>query len=156
MKFMSSVLVVKDMKKSREFYEGFLNQKVQMDLGANVSYEGFALLTLERWTDFINKKKSDINLDKTNEVELYFEVLDYDKFLEKLKSEKNIELVHDTKEFPWGQRGIRFYDPDNHIVEVGETLESVVKKQLDDGMSVDEIIEKTGLPKEYIMEIKKN
>jgi len=153
---MSSVLVVKDMKKSREFYEGFLNQKVQMDLGANVSYEGFALLTLERWTDFINKKKSDINLDKTNEVELYFEVLDYDKFLEKLKSEKNIELVHDTKEFPWGQRGIRFYDPDNHIVEVGETLESVVKKQLDDGMSVDEIIEKTGLPKEYIMEIKKN
>ena len=156
MKFMSSVLVVKDMKKSREFYEGFLNQKVQMDLGANVSYEGFALLTLERWTDFINKKKSDINLDKTNEVELYFEVLDYDKFLEKLKSEKNIELVHDTKEFPWGQRGIRFYDPDNHIVEVGEALENVIKRQLDDGMSVDEIIEKTGLPKEYIMEIKKN
>jgi len=26
---------------------------------------------------------------------------------------------------PWGQRVIRFYDPDMHIVEVGESLESV-------------------------------
>jgi len=156
MQFMGSLLVVKDMEKSRDFYEGFLNQEVKMDLGANVSYEGFALQTLESWADFINKDESDINLEKANQGELYFEASDYDKFLEKIKSEKSIELVHDTKEFPWGQRGIRFYDPDNHIVEVGETLESVVKKQLDTGMSVDEIIEKTGLPKEYIIEIKKN
>jgi len=156
MKLMGSVLVVKDMNKSREFYEGFLNQNVKMDLGANVSYDGFALQTLESWADFINKEESDINLDKTNEAELYFEVSDYDKFVEKLNSKKDIELVHDTKEFPWGQRGIRFYDPDNHIVEVGETLEGVVKKQLNDGMSEDEIVEKTGLPKEYIVEIKKN
>jgi len=156
MNLMGFVLVVKDMNKSREFYEGFLNQNVKMDLGANVSYEGFALQTLESWADFINKEESDINLDKTNEAELYFEVSDYDKFVEKLNSKKDIELVHDTKEFPWGQRGIRFYDPDNHIVEVGETLENVVKKQLKDGMSEYEIVEKTGLPKEYIMEIKKN
>jgi len=156
MKFMGSVLVVKDMKKSRDFYEGFLNQQVKMDLGANVSYESFALQTLESWANFIDKKEFDVNLDKTNEIELYFEASDYDKFVEKLNSKKDIELVHDTKEFPWGQRGIRFYDPDNHIVEVGETLEGVVKKQLNDGMSEDEIVEKTGLPKEYIVEIKKN
>ena len=154
MRFMSSMIVVKDMEKSREFYEGFLNQKVEMNLGANVSYKGFALQTLESWTDFINKKESDINLNKTNEVELYFEVCNYDKFLEKLKTEKNIELLHDTKEFPWGQRVIRLYDPDNHLVEVGETLENVVKRQLNEGMSVKEIVEKTGLREEYILQIK--
>lgn len=155
MEYISSVIVVKDMEKSKEFYEGFLNQKVEMDLGANVSFGGFALQTLESWADFINKRESDINLNKTNESELYFEVANYDEFIEKLKS-SNIEILHDTKEFPWGQRVVRFYDPDNHIVEVGESLENVIKRQLDEGMNVNEIVEKTELPKEYIMEIKKN
>lgn len=154
MKFMSSMIVVKDMKKSREFYEGFLNQKVVMDLGANVSFEGFALQTLDSWGNFIDKTESDINLNKTNGFELYFEADNYDKFLKKLKSRK-IEFLHDTKEFPWGQRTVRFYDPDNHVIEVGESLEDVVKRQLDSGMSINEIIEKTELPEELILELKK-
>jgi len=147
---MGAMIVVKDMQKSREFYEGFLNQEATMDLGANVSYEGFALQTLESWTLFINKKESDISLNKTNNSELYFELHNYDGFLKKLESNKNIEILHENAEAPWGQRSVRLYDPDNHVVEVGEIIDNVVKRQLDEGMSVKEIVKKTGLPEDYI------
>lgn len=131
MEFISSVIVVKDMEKSREFYENFLNQKVEMGLGANVSFRGFALQAIGSWADFIDKRESDINLNKTNAVELYFEVDNYDQFMEKVKL-ANIEILHETKEFPWGQRVIRFYDPDNHIIEVGETLEGVIQRHVNE------------------------
>ena len=156
MKFTSAMIVVRHMEKSRNFHENLLNQKVVMDLGANVSYEGFALQTLESWIDFIEKQEEDINILKNNNDELYFEVEDYDDFIKKLNNfnDFEIEFVHKTKEFPWGQRVIRFYDPDFHMIEVGESIESMIKKFLEEGMSVEDISEKTGLAVEYIQDLK--
>jgi len=156
MKFTGTMIVVQDMEKSRNFYETLLNQKVQMDLGANVSYEGFALQTLESWIDFTGKEEDDINLLKNNNAELYFEIDELDIFIKKLKNfnDFKIELVHETKEFPWGQRGIRFYDPDNHIIEVGESLESLVKRFVGEGMSEEDISQRTGLPVELVQGLK--
>jgi catechol 2,3-dioxygenase-like lactoylglutathione lyase family enzyme len=144
------------MGKSRNFYENLLDQEIEVDLGANVSYEGFALQTLESWIDFIEITENDINFLKNKNAELYFEVDDYDAFIEKLNNydDFEIEFVHETKEFPWRQRTIRFYDPDNHIVEVGESIEVVFKKFLSDGMSVEDIAKMTDVPVEYITELK--
>ena len=36
-----------------------------------------------------------------------------------------IEYVHPVKEHGWGQRVVRFYDPDKHIIEVGENMKVV-------------------------------
>ncbi|RBQ24225.1 hypothetical protein ALNOE001_03380 [Candidatus Methanobinarius endosymbioticus] len=55
MRFISSVLVGRDMERSRDFHENILNQKVKMDLGVNVSYRGFGLQTIDTWADFIDK-----------------------------------------------------------------------------------------------------
>ena len=156
MKFTGTMIVVQDMEKSRNFYETLLNQKVQMDLGANVSYEGFAIQSLETWMNFIEKEENDINLLKNNNFELYFEINDYDAFIEKLENFKDfeIEIVHKTKEFPWGQRVIRFYDPDYHLIEVGESIESVIKKFLGEGVSVEDISNKTGFPVEHVQSLK--
>jgi hypothetical protein len=44
-----------------------------------------------------------------------------------------------VKEATWGQRFIRFYDLDEHIIEVGENLKMVVKRFLDSGMTMEEI-----------------
>ena len=41
---------------------------------------------------------------------------------------------------------IRFYDPDHHIIEVGENMKNVCKRYLDKGMSIEEISEKMGIP----------
>ena len=39
----------------------------------------------------------------------------------------------------WGQRVIRFYDLDGHIVEVGEDMKMVLKRFLASGMTMEEI-----------------
>ena len=155
MKFTSAMIVVQDMEKSRKFYENLLNQKVLLDLGANVSYEGFALMDFKRWMEFLEKEESDFSFLKSNVYELYFEIDDYDNFIEKLNNFKDfeVEIAHKTKEFPWGQRVIRFYDPDNHMVEVGESLESVANKFHSDGMSVEEIAKRMGIPEENVVNL---
>jgi len=156
MKFECVLIVVRDMERSKNFYENLLDQEVKMDLGANVAYEGFALMDFERWMNFLEKDENDFNFLKNNVSELYFEIDDYDTFIEKLNSYNDfeIEIVHKTKEFPWGQRVIRFYDPDDHMIEVGESMEVVIKKFFSDGMSVEDIAEKTGYPVEHVIDLK--
>ena len=36
----------------------------------------------------------------------------------------------------------RFYDPDGHLIEVGESMKMVIKRFLDRGMTMEEIAEK--------------
>jgi len=53
-------------------------------------------------------------------------------------------------EHDWGQRVIRIYDPDGHIIEVGESLDYVAKRYLKSGMSVEETALKTQLPQAQV------
>jgi hypothetical protein len=43
-----------------------------------------------------------------------------------------------VKEAGWGQRTVRFYDLDGHIIEVGENMKMVVKRFIHSGMSMEE------------------
>ncbi len=45
-------------------------------------------------------------------------------------------------EHGWGQRVIRFYDPDGHIIEVGEDMKMVINRFLDSGMTMEEVSKK--------------
>ncbi len=51
---------------------------------------------------------------------------------------------------PWGQRTVRFLDPDNHVIEVAEPMEEVVLKFLHQGMTEQEVSEKTMMPIEFV------
>ncbi|MGE4284585.1 MAG: VOC family protein, partial [Clostridia bacterium] len=89
---------------------------------------------------------------KPDNFELYFEEAQFDEFVKRLKSFE-IQYVHDVIEYPWGQRVIRFYDPDMHMIEVGESMETVVKRFIAQGLSVEETAERTQHPineKDYI------
>lgn len=78
-------------------------------------------------------------LNKSHNMELYFEEDDFDGFIAKLEQRNDIEYIGDgIKEAGWGQRSIRFYDLDDHIIEVGENMKIVVKRFLDSGMSMEE------------------
>ena len=150
MKFTSPLIVVKDMKKSREFYEKVLNQKVILDFGENITFDGdFSLQTKASWQDFIDKNENDI-LQKSNNFELYFEEENFDQFMSHLNSFDQIELVHKVKEYPWGQRVVRFYDPDSHIIEVGENMRFVVKRFLAEGMTIEETSKRSQFPIEFV------
>lgn len=150
MKFICPLLVVNDIEVSKKFYENILDQKVQYDFGENVSFEsGFAIHLKSHFSNLININECNI-IQKSNNSELYFEEEDLDAFLKKLAALDSIRYVHELKEQPWGQRVIRFYDPDMHIIEVGEPMESVVKRLLNTGLSIEETSKRTMMPEEFV------
>ena len=78
-------------------------------------------------------------LKKSNNAEIVFEEQNFDGFLNKLKEYPDIEYLGEVIELSWGQRVIRFYDLDGHIIEVGEDMKMVKKRFLSSGMTMEEI-----------------
>jgi catechol 2,3-dioxygenase-like lactoylglutathione lyase family enzyme len=153
LKFKCPLLAVSDMERSIQFYEEVIGDRVAMDFGANVQFEGgFALQEMKSWKSMIH---TETVRRKNNAVELYFEEDDFDGFVKYLKEFPEIQYVHRVEEMPWGQRIIRFYDPDFHIIEVGEAMDAVIKKMLKSGMTVEQVSEKSQYPIEYIQRLVK-
>ncbi len=146
MKYTCTLLTVRDITISRDFYSSLLGLTVTADYGANIVLSDcVALQTLDTWQEFIQKDASDIILPN-HAVELYFEETDMEGFLQKLHARSGIHLVHPLKEHSWGQRVIRFYDPDGHIIEVGEDMAMVAQRFHSQGMSIEEIALRMQVP----------
>ncbi len=143
MKFKNPLVVVKDMEKSKAFYREVLGLRVVSDFGANVVLTGgLAMQTEESWREFTGK---DISYGG-NDGEVYFEEDNFDVFAEKLEGISGIEYVHPVIEHRWGQRVVRFYDPDRHIIEVGENMKTVCRRFLDSGMTPEETAVRMDVP----------
>lgn len=155
MKYSGVVLAVREMQTARKFYEDTMGLTVISDFGANVAFEGgLALQTLDSFADLLlGMDAKQIRLGG-NDAELYFENDGVDGFAETLTAQ-GMELVHDIKEQPWGQRVVRFYDHDRHIIEVGETMEFVIRRFLKEGMTPEEVADKTMYPLTYIVQLGK-
>lgn len=148
MKHTGTLIAVKDMEKSRQFYHDMLGLEVATDFGANVTLTGgLVLQTLETWQSFIHT--GDVTL-KSNAGELYFETEDMDAFYEHLES-FDILYVHKLHEHPWGQRVVRFYDPDGHIIETAEKLDAVIAHFTAQGMSPDETADRMVIPLDFVV-----
>lgn len=149
MQYKGTLIAVSDMEESKKFYQDLLGMHVIGDFGANVQLEnGLFLQTKDTWESIISYKE--IKLDH-NACELYFETQDMDKFL-KLLEIVQVEYVHEPTEHSWGQRAVRFYDPDHHMIEVAEDLVMVMKRFAGSGMSVEEIAARMDVPVSYIKE----
>lgn len=147
MRLKNPMLVVTDMDRSVEFYQKVFGLHVIMDFGANKTLTGgLALQTAETYKAFIDKR--DISFGGNN-FEIYFEEDDFDKFIDKLK-ELDIEYVHPVKEHSWGQRVVRFYDPDQHIIEVGENIKVVCRRFLKRGMTPEQVAERMDVPMKFV------
>ena len=150
MKFKNPMLVVEDLEKAIRFYKEVLGLRVTVDFGANVTLTGgVCLQTKETWINFIEKSENEICF-KGNNAELYFEEDDFDGFLEKLNAIPDLDYVHPAKEHGWGQRVVRFYDCDGHIIEVGENMKAVCKRFLDSGMSMEETAKRMEVPVRFV------
>ena len=150
MKYSSTLIAVKDMEKSKQFYHEVLDLDVIADFSANVTLTGgIALQTADSWKGFIHKRDDEIVFEN-NACELYFEEDDMDTFIAKLTNIKDIEYVHTLFEHSWGQRVVRFYDLDKHIIEVGENMNMVIKRFIDSGLSIEETAARMDVPVDYI------
>lgn len=150
MKFMTTLIVVESIEKSRDFYERIMGLKVTMDFGQNVTFEdAFAIHLQSHFQSLLGDGKKYPISKKTNNAELYFETDDMPELRKKFV-EESIEMIHDIREQPWGQLVMRFYDPDGHIIEVGETMKSLTGRLYKDGMDAEAISKRTSLPLEYV------
>lgn len=141
MKLKNILLVVKDIERSKKFYRDLFGLEVIADFDGNmVLTEGLVLQQESIWKTFIEKDIS----HKSHNAELYFEENHMDEFLKKLESwPEPVEYVNPFMEHSWGQRVVRIYDPDGHMIEVGESMEYVAKRFLNAGMTVEETAAKT-------------
>ncbi|MBR2372286.1 MAG: VOC family protein [Clostridia bacterium] len=147
MKMKNPMLIVADIDKSAEFYKKVLRLNVIMDFGANKTLTGgLVLQTLDTWQKFID---SDDIFFGSNSFEIYFETDDFDAFAEKLKT-CDVQYLHPIKEHSWGQRVVRIYDPDRHIIEIGENIKTVCKRFLNSGMTPEQVAQRMDVPIKFV------
>jgi len=154
--YRSVVLLVKNIEKSKYFYNIILGQKIVMDFGKNVGFEGgFAIWDREYATNLIFQEEiSKVKIGGNNS-EIYFESDHLDDLINRLQGKVN--FVHSIREQPWGQKCFRIYDPDDHIIEFAESMASVVIRLRSIGLSYEEIAEKSLMPMQFIrMILEKN
>jgi catechol 2,3-dioxygenase-like lactoylglutathione lyase family enzyme len=151
LKFICPLLFVKDVKASKEFYSEILGQKVEADLGENVTFEGpFSIQKAEHITGIIFGDDRILPEKMGSEnMELYFEYENIDSIERELKK-KGIEFIHDVKEMPWAQKVLRIRDPDGHIVEIGEPIPVLIDRLKGEGMTLELISKKVGIPLEAV------
>ena len=117
MKLKNILIVVKDIEQSIRFYKELFGLQVILDQDGNVIMtEGLVLQDAKIWKNFMQRDL----VPKNHMTELYFEEPDIEGFVKKLEeSEFAIEYVNELMEHSWGQKVIRFYDPDGNLIEVG-------------------------------------
>lgn len=146
-KYICPLIVVSDIQLSRYFYETTLGQKVILDFGENITFEGnFSLHLKKHYQGLIGHNEIRTG---GNDFELYFEFDDLQQINKQLK-DANIPFVHEMCEQPWRQRVLRIYDPDKHIIEIGESLEFLSYRLMKEGNTPEEISKIIFMPVEFV------
>jgi catechol 2,3-dioxygenase-like lactoylglutathione lyase family enzyme len=149
MTFNSSVVFVKDIAQSKKFYQTLLKQEIEHDFVMSVIFRnGLSLWQISPEHPVYQSNKTKAPNGK-NKFELYFETDDINES-DRLIKEYDVPLIHDVIEEAWGQRTIRFYDPDENIIEIGEALEIFIKRLYKSGLSEAQINEKTAVAVDVI------
>lgn len=118
MKLKNVMLVVDNVERSVKFYKDIFGLEVILRNDGNVIMtEGLVLQDRSIWEKYMDGNV----VYKNHAAELYFEEYNLEVLQEKLdKSGYEIEYVTRLMTYPWGQKVIRLYDLDKHLIEIGE------------------------------------
>jgi catechol 2,3-dioxygenase-like lactoylglutathione lyase family enzyme len=153
LKFITPLIVVADIARSRQFYEDLLGQKVKFDFGENVTFEGDFAIHFEPHYQSLLGDPADFPISyRCNNAELYFETGNIETIAAKLDA-ADVTWVHAMRAQPWGQRVMRFYDPDGHIIEIGEPMEAVVWRFHQQGLSLEDVAAKSSMPAAFVEQV---
>lgn len=121
MKLRNILIVVKDIERSRQFYHDLFGLEMILDNDGNmILTEGLVLQDEKIWKQFLGK---DV-IPGNNACELYFEESDVEAFVEKLdRLYPDTLYVNRLMTHSWGQKVVRFYDPDGNLIEVGTPMQ---------------------------------
>lgn len=119
-RFVNPLPFVSDIQRSVRFYQAALGLKVLRQHHDFVQFDnGFAL---HEGSSFIQRlygpnAEAASPFGQANLV-LYFEDPDLEACF--IRCQAQAEILHGIERQSWGQRVFRFYDPDRHLIEVGE------------------------------------
>jgi catechol 2,3-dioxygenase-like lactoylglutathione lyase family enzyme len=137
----------------KSFYQNILLQNIEFDFGNCIGFKnGLSLWKLKEEYPIAKKLGKTFDKSGNNNLEICFETDDFELVVKNLKKHQ-LKYLHKETEELWGQQTIRFYDPENNLVEIGETIPCFVKRFHNQGMSADEISKKTSVPVEMVNEI---
>lgn len=117
MKLKNYLIVVKDNQKALRFYHDLFGLDLILDNDGNmILTQGLVLQEEKYWKAFLGKEI----IPESNSGELYFEESDIEGFVEKLENYyPEVKYVNRLMTHSWGQKVVRFYDPDGNLIEVG-------------------------------------
>ena len=120
MKLKNFLIVVKDAERSRRFYHDLFGLEMLVDHDGNMLLsDGLVLQEEKYWREFLGR---DV-VPESNACELYFEEPDMEAFVEKLETlYPSVQYVNRLMTHSWGQKVVRFYDPDGNLIEVGTPM----------------------------------
>jgi catechol 2,3-dioxygenase-like lactoylglutathione lyase family enzyme len=147
MKYHSVGIFVTDIEVSRRFYTEVLGRQIEHDFGGNIILAG-GISIWQIDANHILSRTLNTNA-AANRFELYFETEDIQGVGSRL-NEYGVRYLHDVIEEPWGQRTIRFFDPDGHLIEVGESMVTFIGRMHRQGMTVQQISLKTSISQEHV------
>lgn len=151
--FQAPLIAVQDVERSKRFYCGLFDQQVVSDFGENVTFSGgFAIQEKFAWLTGLAEASV---RSRPHNMELYFETDDLDAFMQRLGEwPEHVELLHAPRKYDWQQCVVRLYDPDGHIIEVGEAMEVVIKRCLAEGHTAEETAALTQHPLELVLRVR--
>ena len=122
MKLKNVLITTNDMERAIRFYHGLFGLEVILDNDGNVIMtEGLVLQDASIWKNFLDR---DV-IPENNSSELYFEEEDIEGFVKKLERlYPDTRYVNRLMTHSWGQKVVRFYDPDGNLIEVGTPMRS--------------------------------
>ena len=117
MKLKNVLITVKDIDAAKRFYHDLFGLDMVLDNDGNmILTEGLVLQEEQYWKAFLGR---DI-VPENNASELYFEESDLEGFVQRLEAyDPEVRYVNRLMTHSWGQKVIRFYDPDGNLIEVG-------------------------------------
>ena len=141
---------VKEARAHGDLSENFEYHAAKKDKNQNESRIRY-LERMIKTAKVISDESKEDEVGVNNTVEVYFEEDDFDGFAKRLKT-LAVAYIHPVKEHPWGQRVVRFRDPDGHIIEVGERMTAVCRRFLDSGLTPEQTAARMDVPVDYVRE----
>lgn len=147
--YSSAVLVTEHFDLMRRFYENVLGQKVKYDFGGCVQFECGLSIWYPVQGHPVRKALDRTDCEGNAALELCFETEDFDAQAARVTA-MGVMLAHGMIEENWGQRTLRFFDPDGNLVELGESMPAFCRRLHQVGMTVEEVAKKTGIDQNYV------
>jgi len=117
--FRNSIALVDNVAVSKHFYKDILGLTVIKEFDTFVLFEdGFSIHDGKTYAEYIDEEFCGQSVCHTA---FYFTASDIFEIQQKLL-QNNVKFIHEIIQQPWGEKCLRCYDPDCHVLEIGDDV----------------------------------